>query len=62
LGLGTQEEIIGKSDFDFAAHDIALPKYEAEQEIIRTGKILELDEHDIGTDAKVTYVSTVKCH
>lgn len=37
LGLETPEEAIGKSDFDFFRKEFAQAKYDAEQEIIRTG-------------------------
>jgi methyl-accepting chemotaxis protein len=59
LGLKDQSEIIGKSDFDFTSHDVAMQKYEAEQEIIRTGKVLKLEEKDIG-QGEERWVSTVK--
>ena len=47
LGLDDPAEEIGKSDFDFFPEDQARPKYEQEQEIIRTGQpILSLEEPD----------------
>jgi rsbT co-antagonist protein RsbR len=47
LGLGDPAEEIGKSDFDFFPEEQAQPKYEQEQEIIRTGQpILNLEEPD----------------
>jgi rsbT co-antagonist protein RsbR len=47
LGLNDPSEEIGKSDFDFFPEEQARPKYEQEQEIIRTGDpILDLEEPD----------------
>ncbi len=60
LELNNQKEIEGLSDFDFAPREVAQPKYEAEQEIIRTGEILKLEEKDIGKDGTERWVSTVK--
>ena len=49
FGVKNPAEIIGKSDFDFFPDAQARPKYEMEQEIIRTGQpILALEEPDIG--------------
>jgi PAS domain S-box-containing protein len=45
--LGDPAEGVGKSDYDFFPEDQAQPKYEQEQEIIRTGEpILNLEEPD----------------
>jgi len=53
-------ELIGKSDFDFKSDQEARPKYEAEQEIIRTGSPLKLEEKDTLNDGSVSYISTSK--
>lgn len=56
-----QEQVVGKSDFDFFTEEHARPAYEAEQEIIRTGKpILNLIEKETYEDGRVAYVSTSK--
>jgi PAS domain S-box-containing protein len=60
LNLKGQHEVVGRSDFDFADEEIARPKYDAEQEIIRTGKVLKIEEKDIGQDGSERWVSTVK--
>ncbi|MBN1888742.1 MAG: PAS domain-containing protein [Thermoflexales bacterium] len=47
LGLSDPAEEISKSDFDFFPEEQARPKYEQEQEVIRTGRpILNLEEVD----------------
>jgi PAS domain S-box-containing protein len=47
FGVGDPADLIGKSDFDFFPEDQARPKYEQEQEIIRTGRsIMNLEEPD----------------
>ena len=47
MGLNDPAEGIGKNDFDFFPEEQARPKYEQEQEIIRTGQpILDLEEPD----------------
>ena len=47
LGVEQPDEVIGKSDFDFFPEHQARPKYEQEQEIIRTGQpLLSLEEPD----------------
>ena len=45
IGAGDPAEVIGKSDFDFLPEELARPRYEHEQEIIRTGQpLLGLEE------------------
>jgi PAS domain S-box-containing protein len=47
LGLSDDAEAIGKDDFDFFSSQQAQAKYEAEQEIIKTGQpILNMEELD----------------
>jgi PAS domain S-box-containing protein len=61
FGLKKADELNGKSDFDFFDDEHARPAYEAEQEIIRTGKpILDLVEKEVKKDGSVTYVTTSK--
>ncbi|MBN2006160.1 MAG: SpoIIE family protein phosphatase [Anaerolineae bacterium] len=49
FGLSGPHEVIGKTDFDFFAEEMARPKYELEQEILRSGEaLLNLEEPDMG--------------
>jgi PAS domain S-box-containing protein len=59
-GLKEQNEALGISDFDLTSYEQAKPKFDAEQEIIRTGKPLKLEEQDIKSDGSVRWISTVK--
>jgi PAS domain S-box-containing protein len=55
------DELKGRTDFDFFSEEHARPAFEAEQEIIRTGKpILNLEEKEIHLDGRVGWVSTSK--
>jgi PAS domain S-box-containing protein len=40
LGIGSQQEIVGKTDFDLFPHEIAAPFYADEQQIVRSGQPL----------------------
>jgi PAS domain S-box-containing protein len=60
LGKTRQEDLAGLSDFDFAEYELAKHKFDAEQEIIRTGQILKLEEKDISNDGVERWVSTMK--
>ena len=60
LGLNDPASAVGKTDFDFFTDEHAKQAYEDEQNIIRTGEPLNIEEketHPYGTD---TWVSTVK--
>jgi methyl-accepting chemotaxis protein len=59
-GLKEQKEAMGLSDFDLTTYEQAKPKFDVEQEIIRSGKTLKLEEQDIKTDGTVRWISTVK--
>jgi methyl-accepting chemotaxis protein len=59
-GLKEQKEALGISDFDLTTYEQAKPKFDAEQEIIKTGKPLKLEEQDIKSDGSVRWISTVK--
>jgi PAS domain S-box-containing protein len=49
FGLASPAEALGKTDFDVFPEEDARPKYEQEQEIIRTGKpLLAMEEPDAG--------------
>ena len=60
---GTKDpvEMVGKSDFDFFTKEHAMPAYEDEQKIIRTGQsIVDKVERETWGDGRETYVSTTK--
>ncbi len=60
-GLDSPDEIIGKTDFDFYAKDIASSFFEDEQEIMRTGKpLLQKDEINTNLKGKTVRVLTSK--
>jgi C4-dicarboxylate-specific signal transduction histidine kinase len=59
--LAQPEELKDRTDFDFFSEEHARPAFEAEQEIIRTGKpVLNLEEKETHLDGRVTWVSTSK--
>jgi PAS domain S-box-containing protein len=61
FGLKKEEELIGKSDFDFFSEEHARPAYVAEQNIIKTGKaIIDLEEREVMEDGRVNWVNTTK--
>ena len=61
FGFSDPDEIVGKSDLDFFAEEHAMPAFEAEQKIIKTGKpIIDLVEKEIKKDGTVSWVSTTK--
>jgi PAS domain S-box-containing protein len=54
-------EIKGHTDFDFFSEEHARPAYEAEQEVIRTGRaLLNLEEKETHIDGGVTWALTSK--
>ena len=54
-------ELKGKTDFDFFSEEHARPAFEAEQEIIRTGKpIFNLEEKETHRDGRVSWALTSK--
>src|ERR1035437_3538384 len=54
-------ELQGKTDFDFFSEEHARPAFEAEQEIIRTGKpIFNLEEKETHRDGRVSWALTSK--
>ena len=60
FGLNNPSEAIGKSDFDFFSKEHADQAYKNEQEIIRTGKPLIIEEKETFEDRPDIWVSTVK--
>ncbi|MCX6255304.1 MAG: PAS domain-containing sensor histidine kinase [Bacteroidia bacterium] len=60
LGLNDPAEAVGKTDFDFFTGEHAQQAYEDEQNIIRTGQLLSIEEKETHPDRPDTWVSTVK--
>jgi PAS domain S-box-containing protein len=61
FGLKKEEELIGKSDFDFFTDEHARPAYEDEQRIIKTGKaIIDQEEKEVMDDGRISWVNTTK--
>jgi PAS domain S-box-containing protein len=60
FGLNDPSEATGKTDFDFFTEEHARNAYNDEQEIIRTGHPLSVEEKETWEDRPPTWVSTVK--
>ena len=60
FGLEKNEDVVGKTDFDFFPHVFAQQKFEDEQRIIREGKPVVKDEHDEQQEGQVAWSSTTK--
>jgi two-component system sensor histidine kinase/response regulator len=61
LGLGSPEELLGKSDFDFFPHHLAAGFYEDEQKVIRSGQpMLNREEMGIDRQGNATHILTTK--
>ena len=61
FGLKSPDELAGKTDFDFYPETDARPKYEDEQEIIRTGRpIISKEELDKQKTGQIRWVSSTK--
>jgi PAS domain S-box-containing protein len=61
LGKKSEDEIIGKSDFDFFDKAHAQPAFDDEQRIMRTGEsILGKLEKEVWSDGRVTWVYSSK--
>lgn len=59
--LKSENELLGKSDFDFFSDEHARPAFEGEQEIIKTGEpIVNLVEKETHKDGSISWVSTTK--
>ncbi|MBI4327649.1 MAG: PAS domain-containing protein [Chloroflexi bacterium] len=60
-GLGSPEEAIGKTDFDFFGPDHAHEAFDDEQRIIRTGQpVIAKTERESWTDGREAWVLTTK--
>jgi len=61
FGIKHPDEAIGKSDFDFFQGEFASTKFDAEQDIMRTGEGWSFrEEHDIKADGSEEWVVTTK--
>jgi len=61
FGLKKEEELTGKSDFDFFSDEHARPAFEDEMKIIKTGKpIIDLEEKEVMADGRISWVNTTK--
>ena len=61
FGLSSQEELLGRTDFDFYAEAYARPRFEDEQEIIRTGRpMINKEEQEERKTGHVIWVSSTK--
>ena len=60
FGLKYPSDAIGKTDFDFFTSEHARAAFEDEQEIIRTGKTLSLEENETWSDHPDSWVLTTK--
>ena len=59
MGVDGPSEVIGKTDFDFFPH--AQRSFDEEQALMRTGHhLIDLEEHVVWPDGRVTWVSTTK--
>jgi PAS domain S-box-containing protein len=60
LGLNDPSEAVGKTDFDFFTKEHAQQAYKDEQNIVRTGQLLSIEEKETHPDRADTWVSTIK--
>jgi len=61
FNLDKQEELVGKTDFDFFSDEHARPAYEDEQNIIKTNTpIIDVVEKETHKDGSITYSNTTK--
>jgi len=60
FGLNEAAQAVGKTDFDFFTGEHAQQAYNDEQDILRTGQMLSLEEKETHHDHSDTWVSTVK--
>ena len=60
FGLNDPSEAIGKTDYDFFSMEHAKFAYESEQEVIRTGRTLSIEERETRPNQSDTWVLTTK--
>lgn len=60
FGLKDQNEIIGKTDFDFFSDEHAQQAYNDEKKIMKTGISIEKEEKETWPDGRISWISTRK--
>jgi PAS domain S-box-containing protein len=61
FGLPSPQDAIGKTDFDIFAKEHAIPAFEDEQEIMRTGQaVVGKEEKEVWPNGSVSWVTTTK--
>jgi PAS domain S-box-containing protein len=60
VGLSDPDQALGKTDFDFFTGEHAQQAFRDEQNIMRTGKMLSIEEKETHYDRPDTWVSTIK--
>lgn len=60
FGVNENDDVVGKTDFDFFPEVFAKEKFDDEQSIILEGKIVRKDEHDEQKEGQVAWSSTTK--
>ncbi len=60
LGLNDPDQAVGKTDFDFFTGEHAQQAFDDEQNVIRTGQMLSIEEKETHHDRPDTWVSTIK--
>lgn len=61
MGVASDRELIGKTDFDFYPRELAEAFYRDEQRVIRTGQpLVSRDEHIHEADGKTRFILTTK--
>ena len=60
FGINDPSEAVGKTDFDFFTKEHAQQAFEDEQAIIKSGKLITVEEKETHPDRPDTWVSTIK--
>ena len=61
MGVDTESDCLGLTDFDFFAAEHAQAAREDELRVMRTGEaIVDLEEREVWPDGRITWVSTTK--